>query len=499
MARIKFEDGTVVNFDGTPTQQDVEEVAQRLNLQTQKARGTLGETFPKRRGFTGELAPTGGAIAGGIAGTILGGPPGGIAGSIAGGALGELVQQGAERIRGEREEISPQQIAKTGAISGGLQAVGGGVVKGFGILASAVRPRLISIFKTFSGFNEEIIKRALIKTPGVTPGLKGGEKELDNIILKSASKLSQFARDSVKEARDGITKLLKEPLSDDNLIAKALNSSAAKFKAARTEIFNRVGDFRTKIVTSLRANHNIGVNKQGDLDFVRLDRPSRIVSGSEQKSIQEAFDLVNSTRNNLSLKHVDSVFERMIVLKSKTPAGTPTGTETKAVIGDIFNQMKQFVKEVYPKRYSDLLESNMQKRILIGEAKEILGTSAHPSPKEVTKISSNILQLFNTGRLPQREFLETFGKGALGEDIVGTSAGTLLKTGGTQISVRAANLTKRSLFDKATEVIPRKALLNFIETGKITGDITKFANGAGLTTKALLLQLSNVVADKTTR
>ena len=32
MAKIKFENGTVVNFDGTPTQQDVEEVANKLGL-----------------------------------------------------------------------------------------------------------------------------------------------------------------------------------------------------------------------------------------------------------------------------------------------------------------------------------------------------------------------------------------------------------------------------------------------------------------------------------
>src|SRR3990167_493978 len=34
MAKIRFENGTVVNFDGDPTPEDVEEVAQKLNLKS---------------------------------------------------------------------------------------------------------------------------------------------------------------------------------------------------------------------------------------------------------------------------------------------------------------------------------------------------------------------------------------------------------------------------------------------------------------------------------
>ena len=32
MAKIKFEDGTVVNFNGYPTENDVNEIASKLNL-----------------------------------------------------------------------------------------------------------------------------------------------------------------------------------------------------------------------------------------------------------------------------------------------------------------------------------------------------------------------------------------------------------------------------------------------------------------------------------
>ena len=45
MAKIKFENGTTVNFNGTPTQQDIEEISQKLNLQKpqQADHGFLGD------------------------------------------------------------------------------------------------------------------------------------------------------------------------------------------------------------------------------------------------------------------------------------------------------------------------------------------------------------------------------------------------------------------------------------------------------------------------
>ena len=36
MSKIKFEDGSIVNFDGIPTQQDVEEVANKLGIKRQE-------------------------------------------------------------------------------------------------------------------------------------------------------------------------------------------------------------------------------------------------------------------------------------------------------------------------------------------------------------------------------------------------------------------------------------------------------------------------------
>ena len=319
------------------------------------------------RGFAGELLPTafsvGGSIIGGIAGTAVAPGPGTIAGGIGGatvgGAIGETIQQEIEKKFGERKEISMPQIAATGAISGVTQAAGGILAKGIGIggsyVASKMQKPMIAFFKTLSGYNDEMITKALTQTEGVQAGLQGGEKELTNLITRSSSKVSQLAKDFVKQAHDDLIKLSKTKLSENSLFAKALSSSAGKYKAARTEIFNKYGDFSKSMTKTLREMHNIGVDKYGVLNFARPNQPSRIVGGSEQKAIQEASNLLKTLRNNLSLKHVDSVYERLVVLKSKTPTGTPTGTETKAVIGDMLKNLNSFIKDVYPKEYTQYL------------------------------------------------------------------------------------------------------------------------------------------------
>lgn len=460
-----------------------------------------------QRTGAGELLPTAFAIGGGVLGAF-GGPVGAIGGATAGGALGETIQQGIEKKFGEREQISAPQIVGSGVTSGAFQATGGVVAKGLGAFgrfaASKVKQPLISLFKNLSGFTDEVITKALERKPSTISGLKGGERTFLDVVRNSVTGLSELSKKSVREASEELTKIVKDtPLSPDSLLARALSSSASKFKSARTEIFNKVGDFTNKIATNLRRKHNIGVEKTGNLSFARPNQPSRIVSGSEQSAIRESFNLLKEIRGNLSLKHVDSVYGRLVVLKSKTPAGTPTGTETKAVIGGMIKDLTDFVKKVYPKSYTEFLEKNLQKRVFINEAQEILGGSAHPSPKDLAIIESRVLQLFNTGKLPVREALEKIG-GEVGEDIVGTTAGTLLSTGG-QVSSRAINLTKRGLVEKVLESIPREALTNFIKTGNLTGELSSnqilinTAKTLGISVKALLLEAVNLSTTKTVR
>lgn len=461
------------------------------------------EAEKPQRGFAGEMLPTAFSIGGAILGSPLG-IPGMVAGAGGGGAIGEAVQQNIEKKYGQRENIDGGQIVATGAIDAGLQLAGGAIAKGLGTVSKAVaktaKPPLVSFLKTLSGYNDELIETALKRSKGTVAGIQGGEKTLVDVVKRSTQKLAQLAKESVFEAKEELSALAKSKLSEDSLFAKALQSNASKYQNARTEIFNKVGDFTKSVVTKLRTN-NIGVTKDGGLVFSRANQPSRIVNGSEQKAVQEAYELVNSLKKNLSLKHVDSIFERLIVLKSKTPTGTPTGTETKALIGNMMDDLYDFVGKVYPREYTAYLDKNLQKRVFITQAQELLGASAHVSPKEQVVVMNRLYQLFNTGKLPAREFLGEVGE-KISEDIVGTTAGTAIKTGG-QISLRAQNLTSRGMIEKAVEAIPRASLQAYIRTGNLTGDllahpaIVNTAKALNISTKALMVQIANLLANKT--
>ena len=54
MAKIKFEDGTIINFNGTPTEKDVEEVAMKLGLKKQSAPSMQIEQN-KKSGISGTI------------------------------------------------------------------------------------------------------------------------------------------------------------------------------------------------------------------------------------------------------------------------------------------------------------------------------------------------------------------------------------------------------------------------------------------------------------
>ena len=162
--------------------------------------------------------------------------------------------------------------------------------------------------------------------------------------------------------------------------------------------------------------------------------------------------------------------------------------------------IKNLVDDAYPK-YATQLKENFDKRIFINEAKELLGETAHLSPKELSTLTTRAYQLYNAGKLAVREMVEKAGK-EIGEDITGAAAGGLMKAG-EQFSIRAPQLTKRTILTKMIEALPRKQLENYVKTGKITGDllnnsiIKTIGFITGKSGKALLLEIINLMESKT--
>lgn len=448
---------------------------------------------PAERGFLGKIIPTVTAIAGGIGGTALAPVAGSIGGAALGGVAGESLQQFIEEKFGNRKEQNFGQVAAAGVSSAATQALGlgiaAGVTKGAQSIISTLPPLkngIIKVLKVTSGYAENVINKALERSPGTLATIKGGEKILNDIVQRSAGKISQFANNLLDESRKQVNKL-----------ATSISLGGPGQVASRNLILQEAKDFVSLVIKNLRIS-NIGAKKTGELIFGRLNRPSRIVAGSDKITIQEGFKWINSIKNNTSVKHIDAVLERLIVLKNKTPNGTPTGPETKALINNMIDEVMTFVQKTYP-QYGSFLKDNLQKRITAVEMKDFFGGSAHLSPSEVSQISVRLLQLYNTGKMPIFNALEKIS-GKIGEDITGAAAGTLLNTGD-QFSVRALKLTQRGLIEKVIEAIPRTLLLNYIKTGNFLGGLSQYpiiqttAKTLGVSPTAVLQFANNLILE----
>lgn len=442
-----------------------------------------------------EILPTIGAVGGGIAGTVggglVGGPAGAVAGGIAGagagGALGEYGQQKLEQLKGTREKISPGQIATTGITTAATE----GIFKGAGAIvkpllsktSQAAREPMIKFVSKLSGYADDVVKRALERTPGAVGALKQGEKELNNIVINANTKIQELASAAIKEAKMKIKEFSK------------LTGGGVGAPGTRREILKEGSNFVGNTIKNLREQYNIGVNKLGGLDFNRPAKPSNIVSSSDQSAVKAAFDTLGKLKNNTTIENIDAIFERLITLKTKTPGGTPTGGETKKIISGMIDELQKFVDSSasWGKGYSDysqFLKGNLQKRVMIEEAKDLFGTSRHLSPTEISQITKKLLRIYNTGEMPVREAVEQVSK-ETGEDIVGGVAGTLIKTG-KEPSIEVTMPTTRNIMTKLTEGLPRTAVKNYIETGKITGELLNskpvrvLSSGLNISAKSVL-------------
>lgn len=437
------------------------------------------------RGWAGQILPIGTGIAGGIAGGALGGIPGATAGAAIGGAIGETAQQGLESVARRRKNLNLGQIVGAGVTQGLLEAGGQVATRVAGAVTKpvieATRVPIVNFISKMSGYAEDVVTQAMKRTPGVVSALQKGEAALGDIIKSAVTKFHEFSQ-SALDASKATMKHLDATLS----------LGGRGQTASRNVLLNEAKDFVSNVTTVLRNEHNIGVTSKGELLFERTSMPSRIVTGSEKSAIQESFNLLNNIKKDTSISNIDATLERMIVFQRKTPAGTPTGPESKKVIGEIISQLKDFAKKVYP-QVADEIEKNFQQRILISQGKEILGESAHLSPKDLSLLTKRMLQMFNTGNLAVRESTQAIAK-QTGQDIPGAAAGMLMKQG-EQVSIRAQNLTRRGVIEKAFEFIPRAMLKNYVQTGRISGELLNsptlkgLAKSAGITVDALVREV----------
>lgn len=454
------------------------------------------------RGFFGEILPTAGQIGGGIIGGVLGAGaggvgavPGAIGGAAIGGALGETAQQAIEQTAGDRKSLDPSQIIATGITGAVLEPVGqvGGKIVGKALgkagklvepLVAKVRPKLVNFLSKLSGFTDEIVEKAVSRSPGVKFALEKGERAVVEVIENSRKKIGELKGLISKDFGERLDKVIK---------TETLGGPGQE--ASRALQLKEVGRFKLNAAKILR-NNNIGVNQDGKLLFNRTSAPSRIVNSAEQKNIQESFNLLQSIEKNTSPKHIEAVLERIRALKK---FDTPSGAQTSKIVNGIFDEAEAVTRQLYPKLSALRSEYSLQKK-LIEDAEDLLGNKPLDA-LEKKRITTKLYQIYNTGSLPQREAAEALGE-VIGEDITGTSAGAIIKAGDT-FSMRATQLTTRGVAEKFVNAVPRKLLESYAKTGKITGEIgqsdffNKLISALQIAAKAGSREAINLLESKT--
>lgn len=425
--------------------------------------------------------PVGGAILGGLgggaAGLAVGGPIGAYAGGVAGAGLGSAAGTAAhEKLQGQA--LNPSQIATQGATAGAIEAVSGGL--GLGLKAAAKSPVLAGIAGKMTGYAQDVLDTALQRTPGAVSAVKNGESALVDVVKDTSTKLSTYAQKLVDDGKATVDNLSK------------LSGGGKGYPGTRQALLAKGTDFVQNITNTLRSAYNIGVNSSG-LDFARSTMPSNIVSGGDKGAIQDAFNTVKNIGKDTSINNIDATIERLITLKSKTPVGSVTGPETRKVIGDMIDKVVGFTKSlgsVTPayKQYADYLEQNIPKRVFVNDAKDMFEGTKNLSAKEVSAVSSRLLNVFKTGKQSLKDFAGQVGT-TLGTDPLGATAGTILKAGD-KISLNPTMATPRGIAAKVVEVLPRTLVQNFIKTGNMAAlelhpIIQATAKTAGITAKAV--------------
>lgn len=487
---------------------------------TPKQRVETALKIEQPRSIFGELLPSAFAVGGGVVGGILGAGaggvgaiPGAVAGAAGGAAIGEGIQQGIEKKFGEREKMDIGQIGFTGLVGAATEATGAVAMKIGGMalspLLSASKPLLTKTLSSISGYADNVLQEALKRGKGAIEGITKGDSALSDVVRRSAKGLSDYAKKLLATSKETIKSLdealgREQPVSVDDLTSR-INRKLEEANIgveSPTALRMREQGINEEAIGKVTQ----GLKESKALAFSREIKPSRIVSTAEQSAIKDAYNTLNSISQNQSIEHIDSVFEKLLVLRSKTPSGSPTGPETKALIGDMIDELQNFVKRTGTtnKAYSDyakFLQGNLRERVFVNEMKELFGNTANPSPKEMSTISTRLLQMFNQGKSAIRGSVDEMGK-KIGEDVTGTVAGAIIKAGD-DISIRAKNLTRRGIVEKLTESVPRAMLRDYIARGSFNAleqspIIKKIAQGLGITVKALIQEIVQVSQDKGT-
>lgn len=214
---------------------------------------TMVNAIPAAAGAAGGVI---GGIGGTVAGMGIGGVPGAVGGAALGGSAGEAIRELINLARSGKP-LAPTEaagnIAKEGAIQGGMEAAGAGLgagarVAGKALMENAVRPTM-GMVREFPNTIDTLIRERL-PVGRLLPGLKPGSQQaaeklgaaaqsVKALLAKATADGSQIATDNVATpVLSLIDDLAKQPLgnAEEQQLGSMIDEFLARHKGPLTPL-----------------------------------------------------------------------------------------------------------------------------------------------------------------------------------------------------------------------------------------------------------------------
>lgn len=435
MPRVKFENGQIVNFATTPTQADIDEVAQKLGItkqSIQQPQGFLQKTKDFLNPATGKalkfgvetfISPLAREVQRPFVSAVRG-----VQGLVPGGKTGQ------EPVRTPFGEVKPIASLTPG------EAVGGAVE--VGLTVTPVEKLLKPIAKFFGGTIKrlggavtgkglEVIDEIIANPQIAKRGLRGDEVK---VLKQAAEEAKSSVVELKKELSAGYKAMLEKLPTQEQIESGAISAYRGKELPQLTS-----QGLKTFVTKNLKEFNVMVDRKKSILDFT--ESPLR---KSEEGTLKEVFKTIDKWKD-LSPEGVDR-------LAIKVGNYVKPGDQSP-VLNSILGNLKKDIRNYIGVRYPEIatgVKQYAQQADVIETLESILKVGKFNNTTEILKTSKAIQNLFKGDKQLERELLKELGMG----DIVAAEAGRQLA----QAPSRASATIGDTFKNLVQSFIPPKAV-----------------------------------------
>lgn len=347
MTTIKFETGETVKFDGTPTQQDVEEVASKLGIIKKK------EAEPKKSNFLSSTGPSFKADEGGVSGILpnLAKTIGNIPSSARDLAKATLAPVNPFDIQSpinigsnlSKSASAVSDIVKQNGILGGLKSVAGGVIdtakKGIDLYKSAGEKIYNSLEKNV--LEQDSVRKGL-QTSGVNAVSDAAKVGIENPLLIPSM---IYGGEAMGGKKDLISKIASPVVrnTDTGLLNTASRLTSKSESQIESAIINKFEKGVKPLLSNKTTPTKLAQYKSDVVNAVQTINENKpnlsfsnefgdVITGQNPQSLQELTHAIEQTKKSIFSKYNG-------LAKEAGEAGvtvnmTPIASELDTVIGN---------------------------------------------------------------------------------------------------------------------------------------------------------------------